>query len=119
MKGNTNLTVSDGTSGDGQGSADEILLSTNRLIVVSTSGFGYFKSADPVLREQIFIALANYLASRAAAELDSNAQEATEGERNTVWDRPSAPEAVGPSVASSSERPGSTSGQPYQYYRMA
>ena len=52
-------------------------------------------SADPFLREQIFIALANYLASRAAAELDSNAQEATEWERNTVWDGPSAPEATG------------------------
>ena len=52
-------------------------------------------TADPFLREQIFMAIANYLASRAAAELDSDAQEATEGERNTVWDRPSAPEAIG------------------------
>ena len=51
--------------------------------------------ADPFLREQIFIALANYLASRAAGELDSDAQEASEGERNTVWDGPSAPEATG------------------------
>ena len=41
-------------------------------------------SADPVLREQIFIALANYLASCAAAELDSDAQKAIEGEKNTV-----------------------------------
>lgn len=88
-------------------------------VVITTVPPSTEPSANPVLREQIFIALANYLASRAAAELDSNAQEATEGERNTVWDRPSAPEAVGPSVASSSERPGSTSGQPYQYYRMA
>ena len=52
-------------------------------------------SADPFLREQIFIALANYLASRAAAELDTQPQEATDGERNTVWDGPSAPEATG------------------------
>ena len=52
-------------------------------------------SADPFLREQIFTAIANYLASRAAAELDSDAQEATEGERNTVWDGPSTPEATG------------------------
>ena len=50
---------------------------------------------SPPLREQNFIALANYLASRAAAELDSQPQEATEGERNTVWDGPSAPEATG------------------------
>ena len=46
-------------------------------------------SSDPFLREQIFIALANYLASRAASELYSHAQEATEG------DGPSAPEATG------------------------
>lgn len=64
-------------------------------VVITTVPPNTEPSADPVLREQIFIALANYLASRAAAELDSNAQEATEGERNTVWDRPSAPEAVG------------------------
>ena len=49
-KANHNLTISDGTSGDGQGSADEILLSTNRLIVVSTSGFGYFKLWKTLLR---------------------------------------------------------------------
>ena len=52
-------------------------------------------SADPFLREQIFIAIANYLASRAAAELDSDVQEATEGERNTAWYGASAPEATG------------------------
>lgn len=64
-------------------------------VVITTVPPNTEPSADPFLREQIFIALANYLASRAAAELDSDAQEATERERNTVWDGLSAPEASG------------------------
>lgn len=62
-------------------------------IVITTVPPGAEPSVDPVLREHIYIALANYLASRAAAELDNDAQEATEGERNTVWDGSPAPEA--------------------------
>ncbi|RMX52135.1 hypothetical protein pdam_00015160 [Pocillopora damicornis] len=62
-------------------------------IVITTVPPSAEPSVDPVLREHIYIALANYLASRAAAELDSDAQEATEGERNTVWDGSPPPEA--------------------------
>ena len=62
-------------------------------IVITTVPPSAEPSVDPVLREHIYIALANYLASRAAAELDNDAQEATEGERNTVWDGSPAPEA--------------------------
>ena len=64
-------------------------------VVITTVPPNTEPSADPFLREQIFIAIANYLASRVAAELDSDAQEATERERNTVWDGPSTPEATG------------------------
>ena len=64
-------------------------------VVITTVPPNTEPSSDPFLREQIFIAIANYLASRAAAELDSDAQEVTEGERNTVWDGPSTPEATG------------------------
>ena len=64
-------------------------------VVITTVPPNTEPHADPFLREQIFIAISNYLASRSAAEVDSDAQEATEGERNTVWDGPSAPEATG------------------------
>lgn len=87
-------------------------------IVITTVPPGAEPSVDPVLREHIYIALANYLASRAAAELDNDAQEATEGERNTVWDGSPAPEANRPPDVRSSERHGSDTGQPYQYYRI-
>lgn len=87
-------------------------------IVITTVPPGAEPSVDPVLREHIYIALANYLASRAAAELDNDAQEATEGERNTVWDGSPTPEADRPPDVRSSERHGSDTGQPYQYYRI-
>lgn len=87
-------------------------------IVITTVPPSAEPSVDPVLREHIYIALANYLASRAAAELDNDAQEATEGERNTVWDGSPAPEANRPPDVRSSERHGSDTGQPYQYYRI-
>lgn len=87
-------------------------------IVITTVPPSAEPSVDPVLREHIYIALANYLASRAAAELDNDAQEATEGERNTVWDGSPTPEANRPPDVRSSERRGSDTGQPYQYYRI-
>ena len=64
-------------------------------VVITTVPPNTEPHADQFLREQIFIAISNYLASRSAAEVDSDAQEATEGERNTVWDGQSGPEATG------------------------
>lgn len=81
---------------------------------------------DPVLSQQIYRALANYLVSRVSAELanDETAQEGTEpGFSGVVSDGSGAQDSAGSQASpgvrvEGSERAGSASGKPYQYSRI-
>ena len=64
-------------------------------VVITTVPPSAEPSIDPALSQQIFRALANYVASRAAAELDNDAQEETEGGGDTVRDESGVPAANG------------------------
>lgn len=89
-------------------------------VVITTVPPSAEPSIDPALSQQIFRALANYVASRAAAELDNDAKEETEGGGDTVRDESGVPAANGsPDVTVvNGERSGSGTGQPYRYSRI-
>ncbi len=61
-------------------------------VVITTVPPSSQPSIDPVLSQQIYRALANYLSSRVAAELaNDNAEEETEAEGQTISDGSGAP----------------------------